>query len=80
MLTAIVFSLISMFLFGIANGLQKIPSSRIGAVAFITLKGLVISVVTFSLAVFTFDLSKLDLTALLSGIGLAAVSYFGVFF
>lgn len=80
MLTAIILSLIAMFLFGIANGLQKIPSSRIGAVAFITMKGLVISVVTFTLAVFTFDLSKLDLSALILGITLAAISYFGVYF
>ena len=81
MQTAIALSLITMVLFGTANVLQKIPVNRIGAVKFISSRGLITSLITFFFACINFKTSViLDPITLLLGVLLAAVSYLGLYF
>jgi uncharacterized membrane protein len=80
MAAALILSLSSMLLFGVSNGLQKIPTGRIGAVKFITCRGVVISIITFIFAALKFDPKLFDLQTVSLAILLSAVSYLGLYF
>lgn len=78
--TSIILSLITMFLFGIGNAIQKPAVEKVGAVKMLTVRGIVASLVTLVAGIVTFSFFNTDPGVWLFAILLSIVSYLGLYF
>lgn len=76
----ILLALISLLCFGVANVMQKPAIEKLGALKLITFRGYIVSIITFIVAIFLTDFSKISLLNVVHSIVLSIVSYFGLFF